>query len=44
VAHVDQDNCAACGLCLLVCPEEAIHFVPYKRSLGERIDMGKMYY
>jgi len=44
VAKVRQDDCAACGLCLLVCPEEAIHFAPSKRTIGERIDMGKMYY
>lgn len=44
VARVNQDDCAACGLCLLVCPEEAIHFAPSQRSIGERIDMGKMYY
>lgn len=43
VAQVNQDDCCACGLCLVICPQGAISMVPSKQTLGERITMGKDY-
>jgi dihydroorotate dehydrogenase/Pyruvate/2-oxoacid:ferredoxin oxidoreductase delta subunit len=43
LAEVKQENCAACGLCILVCPEGAVSMASCESSLGERIEMGKDY-
>jgi NAD-dependent dihydropyrimidine dehydrogenase PreA subunit len=43
VAEVNEDECAACGVCIVLCQQDAITMVPSKMTLGERIDMGKDY-
>jgi dihydroorotate dehydrogenase/Pyruvate/2-oxoacid:ferredoxin oxidoreductase delta subunit len=43
LAVVNEDNCAACGLCLTICPEGAINMASSKQTLGERVDQGPDY-
>jgi dihydropyrimidine dehydrogenase (NAD+) subunit PreA len=40
LAVVNEDNCSACGLCLMICPEGAINMASSEKTLGERIDQG----
>jgi dihydroorotate dehydrogenase/NAD-dependent dihydropyrimidine dehydrogenase PreA subunit len=42
-AHVIEENCAACGLCILVCPKGAIAMKESALTIGQRIAMGKDY-
>lgn len=43
VAEIHEDDCAACGVCIALCEQDAITMAPSKRTLGERIDAGKDY-
>ena len=40
IAKVRTEDCNICGLCILCCPEGAVHYAPCDLSLGDRIRMG----
>ena len=37
---ITEDDCSACGLCQMCCPEDAITLVPCDKSLADRIRIG----
>jgi len=37
---ITEDDCAACGLCQMCCPESAIKLAPGTKSIADRIKLG----
>ena len=39
-SKITEDDCSACGLCQMCCPEGAIQLVPCEKSIAERVRLG----